>query len=159
MQTKHLCVLIHIWTKGEVGAPLNLFEPSSGIFVLTVPRWFFFCGSFMLFLSCFVIVSCTSFCWCLVTNCWERADLLAVVVMSNCDLVTFPLVAWLYRFLIFALFLTYFEYCWSQHHNSHFIFKLSVTMAIHMFHGHGWALSFIQGRSYGSPINIKTQFS
>ena len=34
-------------------------------------------------------------------------------VMSNCDVVTFPLVswvrcgAWLYRFLIFALFLTF----------------------------------------------------
>ena len=24
MQTKHLCVLIHIWTKGEAGAPLNI---------------------------------------------------------------------------------------------------------------------------------------
>ena len=32
MQTKHLCVLIHIWTKGEVGAPLNWFKPSSKIF-------------------------------------------------------------------------------------------------------------------------------
>ena len=31
MQTKHLCVLIHIWTKGEVGAPLNRFKPSSKI--------------------------------------------------------------------------------------------------------------------------------
>ena len=36
-------------------------------------------------------------------------------VMSNCDVVTFPLVscvrcgAWLYRFLIFALFLTFIE--------------------------------------------------
>ena len=29
MQTKHLCVLIHIWTKGEVGAQLNWFKPSS----------------------------------------------------------------------------------------------------------------------------------
>ena len=52
MQTKHLCVLIHIWTKGEVGAPLNRFKPSSKIFLLTVPRRCFFCGSFMFFLSC-----------------------------------------------------------------------------------------------------------
>ena len=58
MQTKHLCVLIHIWTKGEVGAPLNRFKPSSKIFLLTVPRRRFFCGSFMLFLSCcFVMLS------------------------------------------------------------------------------------------------------
>ena len=52
MQTKHLCVLIHIGTKGEVGAPLNLFKLASNIFLLTVPRWCFFCGSFVLFLSC-----------------------------------------------------------------------------------------------------------
>ena len=32
MQTKHLCVLIHIWTKGEDSAPLNRFKPSSKIF-------------------------------------------------------------------------------------------------------------------------------
>ena len=32
MQTKYLCVLIHIWIKGEVGAPLNWFKPSSKIF-------------------------------------------------------------------------------------------------------------------------------
>ena len=32
MQTKHLCVLMHIWTKGEVGTPLNRFKPSSKIF-------------------------------------------------------------------------------------------------------------------------------
>ena len=52
MQTKNLYVLIHIWTKGEVGVPWNRFKPSSKIFFLTVPRWCFFCGSFMLVLSC-----------------------------------------------------------------------------------------------------------
>ena len=30
-------------------APLNWFKPSSKIFLLTVPRWYFFCGSFVLF--------------------------------------------------------------------------------------------------------------
>ena len=35
MQTKHLCVLIHILTKGEVGALLKRFKPSSKIFLLT----------------------------------------------------------------------------------------------------------------------------
>ena len=53
MQTKHLCVLIHIWIKGEVGATWNRFKPSSKIFLPTVPRRYFFCGSFVLFLSCF----------------------------------------------------------------------------------------------------------
>ena len=41
-----------------------------------------FCESFMLFLSCFVMLSCTSVCLCLVVTCWERADLLALV----CDI-------------------------------------------------------------------------
>ena len=31
-QNKHLYVLIHIWTKGEVGAQLNRFKPPSKIF-------------------------------------------------------------------------------------------------------------------------------
>ena len=42
----------------------------------------------MLLLSSFVMLSCTSVCMCLVVTCWERADLLASVVMSNCDVVT-----------------------------------------------------------------------
>ena len=64
MQTKYLCVLIHIKTEGEgeVAAPLNRFKPSSKLFLLTVPRRCFFYGSFMLFLSCFVMLSCTSVC-------------------------------------------------------------------------------------------------
>ena len=49
------------------------------IFLLTVPGRCLFCGSFGLFLSCFVMLSCTSVCWCLVVTCWERADLLALV--------------------------------------------------------------------------------
>ena len=53
MQTKHLCVLVHIWTKGEDGAPWNRLKPSGKIFLLSVPRLCFFCGSLMLFLSCF----------------------------------------------------------------------------------------------------------
>ena len=65
MQTKHLCVSIHIWTKGEVGG-LELVKPSSKIFLLTVPRRYIFCGSFMLFLSCI----CYAFaCVCLLMPC------------------------------------------------------------------------------------------
>ena len=52
-------------------------KPSSKIFLLTVPRRYFFCGSFCV-MSCvchaFVSVLC-----CLVVTCWERADLLALV--------------------------------------------------------------------------------
>ena len=91
MQTKHLCVLIHIITKGEVGAPWNRFKPSSKIFLLTVSRQYFFCGSFVIFVSCvckffaFASVHC-----CLVVTWRERADLLALVCDVYCDFVTFP---------------------------------------------------------------------
>ena len=52
MQTKHLYVLIHIRTKGEVATSLNRFKPSSNIVLMTIPRRHLFCGSFMFFLSC-----------------------------------------------------------------------------------------------------------
>ena len=51
MQTKALCVLIHIGTKGEVGAPLNRFKPpvkyftdcSKGVLLLWI--FYFFLSS------------------------------------------------------------------------------------------------------------------
>ena len=102
----------HIWTKGGVGAPLNWFKPSSKIFLLIVPRRCFFCGSFMLFLSCFCFHARL-----FVDVLWSPAGKWLTswlsFVMFNCEVVTFPLVswvgrcgAWLYRFLVFALFLT-----------------------------------------------------
>ena len=53
MQTRHLYVLIHIRTKGEVGTPWNRFKPSCKIYLLTFSWWCFICGSFTLFLSYF----------------------------------------------------------------------------------------------------------
>ena len=41
----------------------------------------------------FVMPLCASFYWCLVVTCWERADLLALFVVYNCEFVTFPLVS------------------------------------------------------------------
>ena len=75
--------------QGEVGAPLNWIKSFSKIFLLTVPRLCFFCGSFMLFLSCYVILSCTLVCWCLVVTCWEMSDLLALI--CECLIVTLSL--------------------------------------------------------------------
>ena len=64
-------------------------KPSSKIFLLTVTRRYFFCGSFVLFMYCachaFASVRC-----CLVVTCWERADLLALVCDVYCVFVTFP---------------------------------------------------------------------
>ena len=94
MQTKHLCVLIHIRTKGEVGAPFNRVKPSSKIFLLTVPRRCYFCGSFMLFLSCFVMFHARLFVDALWSPAGKRLTSWLSFVMSNCDVVDFPLVPW-----------------------------------------------------------------
>ena len=56
MRTKLLCVQIHIWTKGEVGAPLNRFKPSSKIFY-----WPFQGGTSFVDLLCFLSCVCYAF--------------------------------------------------------------------------------------------------
>ena len=69
----------------------------------------FFCGLFMLFLSCFIMLSCASIYWCLWSPAGKGLTSWLSFVMSNCEVDTFPLVswfrcgAWLYRFQIFAL--------------------------------------------------------
>ena len=42
----------------------------------------------------FFMPLCASVYLCLVVTCWERADLLALVCVSICEFVTFPLVSW-----------------------------------------------------------------
>ena len=53
MQTKYLCVLFHIWIKGEVGESYNRFKPSSKIFY-----WPFQGGTSFVDLLCFCSVLC-----------------------------------------------------------------------------------------------------
>ena len=105
--------MIHIWIKGEVGAPLNWFKPSSKIFY-----WPFQGGTSFVDLLCFCSVLCL-LCLCtrlFICALWSPAgkgltSWLSFVV-SNCEFVTFPLVSWvgcgtwLYRLLIFAPLLT-----------------------------------------------------
>ena len=63
--------------------------------LLTVPRRYFFCGSFMfLFCLVFAMSLCAFVYMCFVVTCWERADLLALVCGLCCEFVTFPLVSW-----------------------------------------------------------------
>ena len=63
--------------------------------LLTVPRRYFFCVSFMfLFCLVFAMSLCASVYMCFVVTCWERADLLALVGSVYCEFVTFPLVFW-----------------------------------------------------------------
>ena len=111
MQTKHLCVLIHIWTESEVGASWNRFKPSIKIY--TVPRRCYFFGSFRLFLYCFcyafVRVCLLMPCGHLLGKGWHLGSRLWCLIMKLLLPHLYPWVrcgAWFYRFLIFALFLT-----------------------------------------------------
>ena len=62
------CVCNPVWRRE------TSLSPPVTYFLLTVQRWYFFCGSSGLFMSyvghAFVSVHC-----CLVVTCWERADL------------------------------------------------------------------------------------
>ena len=113
MLTKHLCVLIHFWTKGEVGALFNRFKPSSKIFY-----WPFQGGNSFEDLLCFSVFCLQCLCARLfICALWSPAgkgltSWLSFAV-SNCEFVTFPLVSWvrcgtwLYRLLIFAPLLSF----------------------------------------------------
>ena len=70
-------------------APWNRFKPSSKIYLLTVRRHHFFCGSFVIFVSCVSHAFASVYC-CLVVTCWVRAHLLALVGDVYCIFVTFP---------------------------------------------------------------------
>ena len=85
MQNKHLCVLIHIWTKGEVGAPLNRFNPSSKIFYWPVQGGTFL-WIFYVFLSCVCYVF-VRFCLYvpsghLLGKCWPLGSSLWCLIVS-----------------------------------------------------------------------------
>ena len=81
-----------------------------------VPRWFFFCWSFMFFLSCVLLCLCACL---LICALWLPAGKgltsWLLFVVSNCEFVTYPLVSWvrcgtwLYWFLIFAPLLTFLD--------------------------------------------------
>ena len=73
-----MCLDLHL--KGEVGAPLNRFKPSRKYF--TVPRGYFFCGSFMFFSVLCLLCHCTRLFICAL---WSPA-------WNNFEFVTFPLV-------------------------------------------------------------------
>ena len=71
-------------------AQWNWFKPSGKIFLLTFPRRYFFCGSFVLFVSC-VSHAFTSVHCCLVVTCCQRGDPLALVGDVYCIFCYFPM--------------------------------------------------------------------
>ena len=78
---------------GTVSSPNHTFSWTG--FLLTVPRRYFYCGSFMvLFCLVFAMSLCASVYECFVVTCWERVDLLALVCGVYFEFVTFPLVSW-----------------------------------------------------------------
>ena len=129
MQTKHLCVLIHIIrSKGELVLG-NLFMPPPPpvLFLLTVPRWCFFKGSFFKFVFAFAILSCLflSALWSPVRKgltSWLSCMWCFLVFLSLPHMVSWVRCGpWLYRFLIFA-------YWWST------VAKLAILSTLTVSH-------------------------
>ena len=104
MWTKHLYVLIHIWSKGEVGVPFNRFKPSSKVFY-----WRFQGGTSFVDLLCFFSVLCLlCLCKCLFicalgSPAGEGLTSWLLFVVSYCEFVTFPLVSWVVWYLIVSI--------------------------------------------------------
>ena len=72
MQTKYLCVLIHIWFKGGVGA-VGRFWALHWNILLTVPRRCFFCGSLCFFsVLCLLCLCARLFKCALWSPAWKR---------------------------------------------------------------------------------------
>ena len=86
-------------------------KPSIKIFLLTVPRRYLFCGSYVFFVSCVSQASVSVLC-CLVVN-WKGLTswlflVMFIVFLSLSHVVSWVrCCTWLYRFPIFAVFLTY----------------------------------------------------
>ena len=110
MQTKYLCVLIHIWIKGEVdlSPPVKYFTDRSKSLLLWWIFFMFFFSILCLLCLCAPLFKCAL---------WSPAgrglaSWLSFVV-SHCEFVASPLVSWvrcgtwLYRFLIVAPLLTF----------------------------------------------------
>ena len=81
-QTKHLCVLIYIWTKGEVGAPLNRFKPSSKIFYWPFQGGTSFVDLLWFFCLVFAMHLFASVCMCLLGKGWPVGSCLWCLTVS-----------------------------------------------------------------------------
>ena len=95
MRTKHMCVLIHIKVKGEIGTvgTIKMFKPSRDYFTdrskAMLLLWIFFLH--LCFTFVFIILSCLFLAALESPHCWERADFLGFFCMVfPCAFVTFP---------------------------------------------------------------------
>ena len=123
MQTKYLCVLIHIWIKRFV--PWNRFKPASQIFYWpfqgVTSLWIFYVFS----LLCLLCLCACHFICALWSPPGKGLTSWLLFVVFYYEFVSFPLVSWvrfgtwLYRFLIFAPLLTWF----SRAHRSMWNYK------------------------------------
>ena len=91
---------------------MKRFKPSTKMYLMTVRRRYFFCGTLVLFMYCVWQVSASVHC-CLVVICRGRVDLLALVCDVYMILLLSHFVSYdmcdtlLYRFLILVVFLNF----------------------------------------------------
>ena len=112
MQTKHLCALIHIWTKDEVGTvkqvealQLNIFTDRSKAVLLL---WII-CVIYVLYFSCFRVHLFIATLWSpagkgLIS--WLLFVMFIVFLLLSLVVSWVRCGTWLYRFLIFGVFLS-----------------------------------------------------
>ena len=112
MQTKHLCGLIHIWAKGEVGAPWIGLSPPVKYFYWPVQ------GGALLWIVCVNYVVCLSSFRALWSPEGKGVTSWLLFVMFIVNLLLSHSVSWdrcgtwLYRFLVLAVFLTLRRFFW-----------------------------------------------
>ena len=123
MQTKHLCVLIHIWTYGEVGTPWYLVKHSRKICFLDSSKavlilWIivFLCLVFVMLSRLFIAVLWSPEGKGL--SSWLLYVVFIVILLLSHLESCYRCGTWLWRFLILAVFLTSFvkmPHCWESH--------------------------------------------
>ena len=91
MQTKHLCVLILILTKGEVGAPLNRLSPPVKYFTdrfkAVLLLWIFYVFSVL----CLLCICMRLFICALWSPAGKGLTSWLSFVVSSCEFATFPI--------------------------------------------------------------------
>ena len=113
MPTKYLCVLIHIWSKGEIGATKTGLSPPLEYFTdhfkAILHLWIFRAFSVL----CLLYLSVCLFTCALWLPAGKELTSWLSFVVSGCEFVTFPLVSWvrcgtwLYQLLLFVPLLTF----------------------------------------------------
>ena len=153
------------WSTSELRvrlAPWNRFKPPIKFSLLTIPRWYFFCGSFVLCKSC-TCLSCFCVCWLLPCGHlkgkgWSLGSCLWCLLWLSLrsHLVSwYRCGTWLYRFLILAVLLTFIRFQYLDHgERVHKSFMKQYNVCDCRFHCGKWIFACIVLDTYTCLRNM-----